>query len=90
MFKTNQDAFPNPMLINLSQMSSNDTNDNSSNSSFASAILTGDEADPSNAITYKRVSKSILKVLFQCCSFKSLQRFNKCHDKIIVIKTSLY
>ena len=58
------------MLTNQSQMSYNDTNENRSNNIFGSAILTGSEAGPSNAITYKRVNKSnpqsyILMLLLQ-------------------------
>jgi hypothetical protein len=45
-------------------MSYNDTNNNSSNNSFSSAILTAPDVGPSNAITYKKVSKSILKFYF--------------------------
>jgi hypothetical protein len=71
------------MFTNHSQMSYNDTNENSSNNSFASAILIALDVSPSNAITYKRVSKSILK-------FKCLQMLNKCQDKMIVIRTRLY
>ena len=56
-----QNAFTNPMLTNLSDISYNDRDEHSRNTNYVVEILTGSDAGPSNAYRYKKVSKSLLR-----------------------------
>jgi len=56
-----QNAFTNPMLTNLSDISYNDRDEHSRNTNYVAEILTGSDAGPSNASRYKKVSKSLLR-----------------------------
>ena len=49
------------MLTNLSDISYNDRDEHSRNTNYVAEILTGSDADPSNAYRYKKVSKSLLR-----------------------------
>ena len=56
-----QNAFTNPMLTNLSDISYNDRDEHSRNTNYVAEILTGSDVGPSNAYRYKKVSKSLLR-----------------------------
>ena len=43
-----QNAFTNPMLINLSEISYNDRDEHSRNTNYVTEILTGSDASPSS------------------------------------------
>ena len=55
---------------NLSDISYNDRDEHSRNTNYVAEILTGSDADPSNAYRYKKVSKSLLR--FKNVKMKSL------------------
>jgi len=57
-----QNAFTNPMLTNLSDISYNDRDEHSRNTNYDAEILTGSDAHPSNTYRYKKVSKSLLRL----------------------------
>ena len=56
-----QNAFTNPMLTNLSDISYNDRDEHNRNTNYVAEILTRSDAGPSNASRYKKVSKSLLR-----------------------------
>ena len=60
--QTGQNAFTNPMLTNLSNISYNDRDEHSRNTNYVAEILTRSDAGPSNTYKYKKVSKSLLRL----------------------------